>query len=666
MAGATVVMAEPEGHKDVAYLEEVIEERQVTTLHFVPSMLHAYLENGRGECRSVKRIFSSGEELDRRSAEVYRKRFPEAALYNLYGPTEAAIDVTAYECRQLPEAFVPIGTPIANTQIYILDQHQNPQPIGVPGELYIAGEGLARGYLNRPELTREKFVAEPVCAGNADVQDRGPGAMAGGWQYSIPGADGHAGEDTRLPHRVGGDRSAAESTPGDRRQRGDCAGEESNKQLIAFYRARHTQADHIVELGNEELRGHLLRTLPEYMVPGGFVSLAAIPLNANGKVDRQALARMEVKIGSTEEYVAPRNQGEKQLVEIWAEVLKLAPEKIGIHDNFFELGGHSLLAVQLMAKINNHFGQLLPLGVIFAAPNISELAQLISNREASSSGILVPIQTHGNAPPIFGVPGVGGNVLSLQPLIRALGTDQPFYGLQAVGLDGSTLPFNRVEETARANIEALKTVQRVGPYKLLGHSYGGVVAYEMARMLLAEGEEISGLILLDSVAPSLMQLPAPKDDATELLEACAAAASLYDIKVEIDIHRIKGLSTEAALKYIAGLLHESGVEVNDAQLSAFYRVYRANLTCYRNYKPAMLPRNIEVSLYVATQGNGAAPPHRGWNELLHSPAQIYTVDADHFSLLSKVQLPNLADQSQSNEASWRHLRIESREPFLHA
>ena len=257
-------------------------------------------------------------------------------------------------------------------------------------------------------------------------------------------------------------------------------------------------------------------------------------------------------------------------------------------------------------------------------------------------------------------------MFSLQPLSGALGPDQPFYGLQAVGLDGNTLPFNRVEETARANIEALKTVQRVGPYKLLGHSYGGVVAYEMARMLLAEGEEISGLILLDSVAPSLMQVPAPKDEATELVEACAAAASLYDIKVEIDIHRIKGLSSEAGLKYIAGLLHESGVDINDAQLSAFYRVYRANLTCYRNYKPSMLPRNIEVSLYVATQGNGAAPPHRGWNELLHSPAQIYTVDADHFSLLSKVQLPNLADQSQSNEASWRHLRIESREPFLHA
>jgi non-ribosomal peptide synthetase component F len=165
MTGATLVMAAPEGHKDVGYLEEVIEEEQVTTLHFVPSMLRTFLENARGECRSVKRIFSSGEELDRRSAEVYRKRFPAAGLYNLYGPTEAAIDVTAYECRQVQEAFVPIGRPIANTQIYILDEQQQVQPIGVPGELYIAGDGLARGYLNRPELTREKFVANRFVPG---------------------------------------------------------------------------------------------------------------------------------------------------------------------------------------------------------------------------------------------------------------------------------------------------------------------------------------------------------------------------------------------------------------------------------------------------------------------------------------------------------------------
>ncbi|HEX4714240.1 MAG TPA: amino acid adenylation domain-containing protein, partial [Ktedonobacteraceae bacterium] len=237
MAGATVVMAAPEGHKDVGYLEEVIEERQVTTLHFVPSMLHTFLENGRGEWRSVKRIFSSGEALDRRSAEVYRKRFPEAGLHNLYGPTEAAIDVTAYECGQVAEAFVPIGRPIANTQIYILDEQQQVQPIGVPGELYIAGEGLARGYLNRPELTRERFVANPFAPGTRMYRtgDRARWLEDGNIQYlgrmdaqvKIRGFRIELGEiEARLNQHPEIEDSVVM-----------VRGEESNKQLMVFYRA---------------------------------------------------------------------------------------------------------------------------------------------------------------------------------------------------------------------------------------------------------------------------------------------------------------------------------------------------------------------------------------------------------------------------------------------
>ncbi|MBZ5509491.1 MAG: amino acid adenylation domain-containing protein, partial [Acidobacteriia bacterium] len=165
MAGASIVFAVPDGHKDVEYLENLINHAKVTTLHFVPSMLHSFLENAKGGCGSVKQIFCSGEALDRKSVDDYKAKFPNAVLHNLYGPTEAAIDVTAYDCSQLKYPFVPIGAPIDNTQIYILDEHNHPQPIGVPGELHIAGDGLARGYMNRPELTRERFVANPFAAG---------------------------------------------------------------------------------------------------------------------------------------------------------------------------------------------------------------------------------------------------------------------------------------------------------------------------------------------------------------------------------------------------------------------------------------------------------------------------------------------------------------------
>jgi pimeloyl-ACP methyl ester carboxylesterase len=254
--------------------------------------------------------------------------------------------------------------------------------------------------------------------------------------------------------------------------------------------------------------------------------------------------------------------------------LNLGPEKIGVNDNFFELGGHSLLAVQLMAKINRRFKQLLPLAVIYTAPNIAALAELISSEEATPIGILVPIQTNGDAPPVFGVPGVGGNVLSLQPLSRALGANQPFYGLQAVGLDGKTLPLNSVEQTAQANIAAVKTLQPLGPYSLIGHSYGGVVAYEMARILLEQAEQVSSLILLDSIAPSVMQEQPANDEATELFEACTTVANLYGAKLGIDLERLRQSSSGENVQYIVNLLNDGGVEINGEQFATLCSVYR--------------------------------------------------------------------------------------------
>ena len=381
------------------------------------------------------------------------------------------------------------------------------------------------------------------------------------------------------------------------------------------------------------------------MVPAAFVSLAAIPLQPNGKVDRRALARMDVTLASGHAYVAPRTETETRLVAIWADVLNLVPEQIGVNDNFFELGGHSLSAVQLMAKTNRQFTQMLPLAILFTAPNIAALAKLISSQEAPSFDIVVPIQIRGQAPPIFAVPGAGGNVLSLRPLSRALGGQQPFFGLQAVGLDGKTPPLRSVELTAQANIAALKTVQPVGPYTLIGHSYGGVVAYEMARMLLEQGEEIASLILLDSIAPSVMQGRFAHDEVAELFDACMAAANRSDANLEIDIERLRQLSTEEGVRYLVGRLNDCGLETNGEQFAAFYRVYRANLLCYRTYTPSMLSRSIDVSLYRATQGhqNGPAMPRDyGWNQLLPSPIRIYDVEADHFSILEKVQMHEVA------------------------
>ena len=294
MTGATLVFAVPEGHTDVHYMEGLLNETGVTTLHFVPSMLHTFLDNARGTCAGVRRIFCSGEALDRRSVSRYRDTFPNSTLYNLYGPTEAAIDVTAYDCSRLEYPFVPIGVPIDNTQIYILDRYNNPQPVGVPGELHIAGDNLARGYLNRPELTREKFVASPVIPG-ARMYKTGDLARwleDGNIQYlgridvqvKIGGVRIETGEiEAHLNRHPQVSTSVVVAR-----------GDDGYKQLVAFYRAHETRGDEVVSVAHSDLREHLLQTLPDYMIPAAFVSLPEIPLSSNGKVDRRALDQVPV------------------------------------------------------------------------------------------------------------------------------------------------------------------------------------------------------------------------------------------------------------------------------------------------------------------------------------------------------------------------------------
>ncbi|HEX9981688.1 MAG TPA: non-ribosomal peptide synthase/polyketide synthase [Thermoanaerobaculia bacterium] len=385
MAGASVVFAAPEGHKDARYLEGLINEAGITTLHFVPSMLHAFLETAGIGCPGVRQIFCSGEALDRKSVDRYRKAFPNALLHNLYGPTEAAIDVTFYDCSKLPYPFVPIGAPIDNTQIYILDRQLHVQPVGVPGELHIAGDGLARGYHDRPDLTEAKFIANPFSPGRRMYKT---GDLA---RWLDDGNIQYLGRlDTQVKIRgfrieTGEIEAQLNQHPKVRESAVVAQGTE-DKQLVAFYRATETQGDQIVHLPYEELRAHLLRTLPEYMVPAAFVSLEAIPLSSNGKVDHGALARMDVRIVSGQEYVAPRNETERQLAAIWAQVLTRDADTIGINDNFFELGGHSLLAVKLIERMRQQ-GLQTTLQALFTAPTLAKLASAVAQGEEPAEAV---------------------------------------------------------------------------------------------------------------------------------------------------------------------------------------------------------------------------------------------------------------------------------------
>jgi thioesterase domain-containing protein len=322
-----------------------------------------------------------------------------------------------------------------------------------------------------------------------------------------------------------------------------------------------------------------------------------------------------------------------------------------VNDNFFELGGHSLLAVRLMVKINTEFKQSLPLAILFSAPSTAALSELIISKKESSFNILVPIQTKGDKPPIFAVPGGGGNVLSYQPLGKALGDKQPFYGLQAVGLDGKTSPLNSVERTAEANIIALQSIQSKGPYRLIGHSYGGAVAYEMARVLQKQNEKVESLILLDSFAPSIIQKQKMLHEITILYEVCITLANLHGLNLNINIKKLTQLSDNRRVSYIFDIFNSYGVNITEEQFGAFYNVIKASLYSYHSYRPTILSDSVDVYLYRATEKSEYKRKvcnDYGWNELLFNPVKIYDVKADHFSILDKDHIQQVVGKLATN------------------
>jgi amino acid adenylation domain-containing protein len=387
LVGACMVVARPGGHKDSHYLVKTIQEQEITTLHFVPSMLQVFLEEKEVEkCFTLKRVICSGEALPYELQEHFFARLP-AELHNLYGPTEAAVDVTYWACKRgSDQRIVPIGYPVANTQMYILDSHLQPVPIGVPGELYIGGIQVGRGYLNRPELTAEKFIPDPFRA-----VPRARLYRTGDLARYLPGGEIEYLGRTDHQVKIRGFRielGEIEAVLGEHESIGqvvvmareDIPGE---KRLVAY----------IVPDGNQPpsasvLRQYLQEKLPEYMVPGAFITLEKFPLSPNGKIDRKTLPA-PASIRPVElDYVAPRTEMERTIAAIWQEVLHL--EKVGTHDNFFELGGHSLLATQVVSRIKKTLGIDLPLQLFFKNPIIAGLSGIIEKLEKEGAIFQIP------------------------------------------------------------------------------------------------------------------------------------------------------------------------------------------------------------------------------------------------------------------------------------
>jgi amino acid adenylation domain-containing protein len=498
--GGTLYLIAETMRRDAESLVKFIGSERIERLFVPPSALQylAEMASRSGSMPTTLRdIVTAGEQL--RVSEAIRGLFrwlEGCRLHNHYGPSESHV-VTAYRLTKSPddwEPLPPIGRPIANVRVYILDRYQQPVPVGVPGELHIGGAGLARGYLNRPELTAERFIGDPF-----SVE---PGARlyrTGDLARYLP--DGNIEFLGRIDQQVKirGFRiepGEIEAVLGEHPAVQECAvlpreDRPGEPRLVAYVVPRGQSAP-----SGPSLRRFLQQYLPEYMVPAAFVILGGLPLTSNGKLDRSALPPPVCDATEVAAAAAPRDALEQALVHLWEQLLRCRP--IGIHDNFFDLGGHSLLAAQLLIHVEEKFARRLPLASFFQYATIADLAGLIrAGAPATSWRSLVPIQPEGTRPPLFLVHGVFGDVLCFADLVKALGPDQPCYGLRARGLDGIESPLTRIGDIAHYYIAEIRTVQRSGPYCIAGLSTGGSIAYEMACQLHASGERVGLLVSLD-------------------------------------------------------------------------------------------------------------------------------------------------------------------------
>jgi amino acid adenylation domain-containing protein len=381
--GARMVLARPGGHRDPAYLRRLIRAEFVTVVHFVPSMLTEFLaEEAVSSCSSLRLVVASGEALPAAAARLTDERLPQVELHNLYGPTEAAVDVSWWRCR--PEALagattVPIGAPIQNMRLYVLDPRLAPVPVGVRGELYLAGVGLARGYLNRPGLTAERFVPDPFGPPGSRMYRTGDLARwRGDGNVEFLGRTDHQVKIRGLRVELGEIEAALAARPGVRnavvvaRTDGSHGADNADARLVAYL-----QADAGASLDAAELRAALRRVLPDYMVPAAFVVLDELPLSPNGKLDRAALPAPDGTSPESPEatFVAPRTASEELVASIWSEVL--GRERIGALDDFFDIGGHSLLAMRVVSRMSSALGLELPIHAFFESPTVARLAEVV-------------------------------------------------------------------------------------------------------------------------------------------------------------------------------------------------------------------------------------------------------------------------------------------------
>ncbi|NEO45068.1 MAG: amino acid adenylation domain-containing protein [Moorea sp. SIO4A3] len=666
-SGGILVLISQQVRRDPLALMQFMAQNKIDKL-FLPFVALQQLAAVAPQCQTLpqlREIVTAGEQLQVTPDLIeLMNRLPYCRLQNQYGPSESHV-VSAYTLQGAPTswpALPPIGRPIANNQLYILNSELQPVPIGVAGELYIGGVGVANGYLNRPELTAEKFISDPfgeqgesrlyktgdraryLRDGNIEFLGRIDNQVKiRGFRIEIGEIEATLSQHATVKETV---VVVREDNPG-------------NKRLVAYI-VPETETTSNSELSDTQvnteiaqqilpqLKQHLKQKLAEYMVPSAFVVLSKLPLTPNGKVNRRSLPAPDLSSFSrSENFVAPRDSIEQKLAEIWSQILTINP--VGVKDNFFELGGHSLLAVSLMAKIQQHFDKQLPLSTLFTSPTIEDLANLVRQETKVSSSSLVPLQTQGTKPPFFCVHPAGGHVFYYLELSRYLGNDIPFYGLQAQGFNEGEEVFTKVEDMAEFYIKTIREFQPEGPYQIGGWSFGGVVAFEMAQQLVQQGQEVSLLALLDPWVPILLD-PSKKIDNLYMRGVLSRYfGGMFGITNLVNEEELIGLSSEEQIEFIidkAEKLELFPKEATREQNRRFIDVIIGTLKATYTYKRRPYPGKVTVFRAEEKHPHGI-DPQLVWVEMYAildvADLEVVIVPGNHFTFIQDPNLKVLAE-----------------------
>ncbi|RKH48164.1 non-ribosomal peptide synthetase [Corallococcus sicarius] len=636
--GSKLAVFPPHPPGDPYELEQVLVRHGVTTLWITVGLFTQVVDTHLHALRSVRQVLTGGDVIPashvRRVLEELR--IPVTAGY---GPTEGTVFATSHRFTSAAQVgtSVPLGRPIGNTQLYVLDASGQPVPSGVAGELYMGGDGLARGYLGQPALTAERFVPDPFALEpGARVYRTGDLAR---WRHDgVLEFLGRA--DTQVKVRgfriEPGEIEAALMTHAEVREAIVLAREDvpGDKRLVGYVVAPEP-------FDATALRAHLRTRLPEFMVPSALVRLDALPLTSNSKVDRKALPAPEsVTASSADAHVAPRTPLEEQLAQAFANVLRVP--RVSVTDNFFDLGGHSLLALRLMAAIREHTGRPLPVSVLFQHATVERLARLALQESAQPTANLLRLDA-GTSPlrPLFLVHGGGGGVLGYTELVRQLGSQRPVYGLVASGLEGGELPPDSVEALARDYLVQLRTVQPQGPYLLAGWSFGGLVALELARQLQTVGEQVELLALLDSTVPTPEPRPAP--DALSLLGLFARTLGLPWKGLPLDLEALRRLEGRELLATVLEQARSApggsvGLDLDTAE--RLYPLYQRLYEAQRSYVPHGGYSGPALLLRAAA----STGPQPDWSMWLTGHLTVYEVPGDHYTMLGEPHASAVAER----------------------